>query len=151
MVVARASRRLRTTVDEAFTEVMQACSEQRTGGEWINDEIKAGYRQLHELGWAHSIETWRGAELVGGLYGVSIGGLFAGESMFHRTSDASKVALVRLVDDLSADGVPRLLDVQWVTDHLASLGAVEISRPEYRRQLAAALLQPAPAVWQVGR
>jgi leucyl/phenylalanyl-tRNA--protein transferase len=140
-------RRLSTTVNVAFDAVMDACGERREGGQWINADIKRAYRQLHDMGWAHSIETWQGDVLVGGLYGVSIGGLFAGESMFHRVRDASKVALVRLVDDLHDSGVARLLDVQWVTEHLASLGAVEIPRAEYLRRLAAALREPAPKGW----
>lgn len=144
----RSCRRLRTTVDEAFEAVVDGCADRGDEGRWINAEIRSAYLRLHELGWAHSIETWQGNELVGGLYGVSVGGLFAGESMFYRVSDASKVALVRLVDDLASDGRRRLLDVQWLTGHLTSLGAVEIPRAEYRRRLAAALLQPPPAVWQ---
>ena len=99
----------------------------------------SAYRRLHELGWAHSIETWQGDELVGGLYGVSVGGLFAGESMFYRVSDASKVALVTAGGRAGGRRSARLLDVQWVTGHLASLGAVEVPRAEYRRRLAPAL------------
>lgn len=140
-------RRLRTSVDQAFDDVMAGCAERTGDGHWINPEIRDAYRRLHELGWAHSIETWQGDELVGGLYGVSIGGLFAGESMFYRVADASKVALVRLVNDLASDGRERLLDVQWVTAHLASLGAVAISRDEYRRRLAKALSAPPPKAW----
>ncbi len=140
-------RRLRTTVDQAFDAVVDGCAERGKEGQWINAEIRAAYRRLHELGWAHSIETWQGDDLVGGLYGVSVGGMFAGESMFYRVADASKVALVRLVADLRADGRQRLLDVQWVTPHLASLGAVEIPREEYRRRLAAALPEGPPEVW----
>lgn len=141
-------RRLRTTVDQCFADVVDGCADRGEQGRWINEEIRAAYVRLHELGWAHSIETWRGDELVGGLYGVAIGGLFAGESMFHRVPDASKVALVRLVDVLSDEGVPRLLDVQWVTDHLASLGAVALPREEYRQALRAALAEPLPRVWR---
>jgi leucyl/phenylalanyl-tRNA--protein transferase len=140
-------RRLRTTVDHAFDAVVDGCADRGAEGQWINDEIRAAYRRLHELGWAHSIETWRGDELVGGLYGVSVGGLFAGESMFYRVTDASKVAIVRLVQDLGADGHQRLLDVQWATPHLASLGAVEIDRAEYRQRLALALKKPSPTSW----
>lgn len=140
-------RRLRTTVNHAFDAVVDGCADRGAEGQWINDEIRAAYRRLHELGWAHSIETWRGDELVGGLYGVSVGGLFAGESMFYRVADASKVALVRLVQDLRSDRHQRLLDVQWVTPHLASLGAVEIDRAEYRRRLALALTKPPPTAW----
>lgn len=99
------------------------------------------------MGWAHSIEAWDREGLAGGLYGVAIGGLFAGESMFHHRTDASKVALVALVDRLS-DGVEgRLLDVQWATDHLVTLGAVSISRDGYLRLLAGALLLPLPRIW----
>lgn len=143
----KSCRRLRTTVDQAFDAVVAGCADREDGGRWINADIVAAYRQLHALGWAHSIETWQGDQLVGGLYGVSVGGLFAGESMFHLVADASKVALVRLVNDLSADGRGRLLDVQWVTPHLASLGAVAIARAEYRRRLAAALTEAAPNAW----
>ncbi|MCZ3388843.1 MAG: leucyl/phenylalanyl-tRNA--protein transferase [Actinomycetia bacterium] len=140
-------RRLRTTVNHAFDAVVEGCADRGDQGRWINDQIRGAYRRLHELGWAHSIETWQGDELVGGLYGVSIGGLFAGESMFYRVTDASKVALVRLVKDLGADGRPGLLDVQWVTPHLASLGATEVTRAEYRRRLALALPTPPQAAW----
>jgi leucyl/phenylalanyl-tRNA--protein transferase len=144
----RSSRRLRTTIDADFAAVVEGCATARSEGHWINDEIKRAYLVLHSLGWAHSIETWHGDVLVGGLYGVSIGGLFAGESMYHRVTDASKVALVRLVEELGSDGVARLLDVQWVTPHLASLGAVPIPRAEYLRRLAAAIVQPAPPAWR---
>jgi len=103
-----------------------------------NPDHLDAYVALHELGWAHSVETWSGGQLVGGVYGVAIGGLFAAESKFHRTRDASKVALVALVDVLRA-GRATLLDVQWTTPHLASLGAVDIARDEYLRRLDAAL------------
>jgi leucyl/phenylalanyl-tRNA--protein transferase len=151
MVVSRSLRqscgRLRTTADLAFDAVVEGCADRGAEGQWINGEIRAAYRRLHELGWAHSIETWQGDDLVGGLYGVSVGGLFAGESMFYRVTDASKVALVRLVEDLRADGRHRLLDVQWVTPHLASLGAVEVEREEYRRRLTSALSEAPPTAW----
>jgi leucyl/phenylalanyl-tRNA--protein transferase len=137
-------RRMETTVDRSFAAVVDGCADRERSGRWINAEIREAYLCLHELGWAHSVETWQEDQLVGGLYGVCIGGLFAGESMFHRTPDASKVALVRLVEILSADGRPRLLDVQWVTDHLASLGAEAVPRATYVRLLAAALAEPAP-------
>lgn len=142
----RSCRRFEVRVDTAFDAVIAACAEPRGEGEWITPAISAAYRRLHELGWAHSVECWgAGGELVGGLYGVAIGGLFAGESMFHRAPDASKVALVALVD-LLRDGGASLLDVQWQTPHLASLGAVEVSRAAYRRRLAPAVDRPAPAV-----
>jgi leucyl/phenylalanyl-tRNA--protein transferase len=138
-------RRYATTVDAAFAEVMDACADRP--GQWINDAIKVAYLRLFELGWAHSIETWHDGRLVGGLYGVSIGGLFAGESMFHTERDASKVALARLVELLAQDGEKRLLDVQWVTDHLASLGAVEVPRETYLEMLDAALSLPPSPGW----
>nr|WP_269205102.1 leucyl/phenylalanyl-tRNA--protein transferase [Motilibacter aurantiacus] len=147
----RSLRRYTVTVDTAFADVVAACADPRRDGAWIDDEIRAGYQRLHELGWAHSVEAWEGGELVGGLYGVAIGGLFAGESMFHRAVDASKVALVSLVRMLGEDGVPRLLDVQWSTPHLASLGVVEVSRRRYLRLLRAALELPLPTAFDDGR
>jgi leucyl/phenylalanyl-tRNA--protein transferase len=132
-------------IDTAFDDVVTACADSRRPGRWITPRIAEGYRRLHDLGWAHSVECWREGRLVGGLYGVGIGGLFAGESMFHRETDASKAALVALVAILAEDGdARRLLDVQWRTDHLATLGVVEISRDEYRRRLEAALDAPRP-------
>ncbi|GLY18658.1 leucyl/phenylalanyl-tRNA--protein transferase [Kineosporia sp. NBRC 101677] len=135
-------------VDTAFEEVLAGCADVRRPGRWITPRIAEAYRRLHDLGWAHSVECWRDGRLAGGLYGVGIGGLFAGESMFHRETDASKVALVALVRMLMEDGDERrLLDVQWRTDHLASLGVVEIGRQEYRARLEEALLLPRPAVF----
>lgn len=144
----RSSRRFEVRVDTAFREVIAACAAPRpTGGHWIHPAIVDAYTDLHRLGWAHSVEAWdrdTGA-LAGGLYGVAIGGLFAGESMFHRATDASKVALAGLVDLLAADARPgRLLDVQWVTPHLASLGAVAVPAAAYQRLLAEALELPLP-------
>ena len=111
--------------------------------------MRAAYIELHRLGWVHSVEAWRDSELAGGLYGVSIGGLFAGESMFHRETDASKVALVALVELLrDVPGEPRLLDVQWQTPHLETLGVVEIDRRDYLRRLEAAHRLPLP-VWSI--
>ncbi|MGH8964504.1 MAG: leucyl/phenylalanyl-tRNA--protein transferase, partial [Actinomycetes bacterium] len=139
-------RRMEIRVDTSFTEVIHACADPDRPSGWIDAEIIEAYLRLHELGWAHSIETWQDGELVGGLYGVASGGLFAGESMFHRVRDASKVALVALVDilwDEYAD--TRLLDVQWKTDHLASLGVIEIPRSDYTRLLRPALDVPLPA------
>ena len=130
-------------VDTAFTEVVRRCADPSRDGRWITPEIADAYGRLHELGWAHSVEAWQGDELVGGLYGVSIGGLFAGESMFHSVRDASKVALVGLVERFHADGDPRrLVDVQWATDHLRSLGAQEWSREQYLDRLVEALRAP---------
>jgi leucyl/phenylalanyl-tRNA--protein transferase len=110
--------------------VIDACADPRRPSGWIDGQIRAAYLRLHDLGWVHSVETWREGQLVGGLYGVAVGGLFAGESMFHHETDASKAALVALVDLLD-DGEDRLVDTQWVTPHLASLGVHEIERAEY--------------------
>lgn len=142
----RSARDFEVRVDTAFHDVVSECADPRRDAGWITHDIAYAYADLHDLGWAHSVEAWRDGELVGGLYGVGIGGLFAGESMFHRVTDASKVALLGLVDLLTADGVVgRLLDVQWVTPHLATLGAVEVPRSAYLDLLAAALPLPAPA------
>ncbi|MFZ6003664.1 MAG: leucyl/phenylalanyl-tRNA--protein transferase [Actinomycetota bacterium] len=141
-------RRYEIRVDSAFSEVIDACADSSRPGAWITRPIVRAYTRLHELGWAHSVEAWDEEGLAGGLYGVAIGGLFAGESMFHRRADASKVALVALVD-LLRDGVGgRLLDVQWTTDHLRSLGAVDIARTHYLDLLARALDVPLPAIWE---
>jgi leucyl/phenylalanyl-tRNA--protein transferase len=140
----KACPRFELRLNTAFDEVIDACADRRRPGAWIDRDIKGAYRRLHRLGWVHSVEAWQEGELCGGLYGVSIGGLFAGESMFHRRTDASKVALVHLVD-LLASGGASLLDVQWATDHLKSLGAVEVSRRRYHDLLADALGRPAPA------
>ena len=127
----RSTARYEVTADRRFAEVVAACADPHRPHGWITREVAAAYTVLHGLGWAHSVEVWSpGGELVGGLYGVAVGGLFAGESMFHRATDASKVALVRLVERLRAGGFV-LLDVQWLTPHLASLGAVEIPRRRY--------------------
>lgn len=140
----RSTRRFEVTVDQCFTDVMAACADDRRDHGWITPEFIDAYTRLHRLGWAHSIEVWSAdGDLVGGLYGIEVGGLFAGESMFHLVRDASKVALVALVSRLKqGSGSHRLLDVQWVTDHLASLGAVAISRREYLDRLGRALTQP---------
>lgn len=124
--------------DTAFHEVMLACAESgRPGqdGTWITDEIIEGYCRLHELGYAHSAETWIDGQLTGGLYGVAIGKMFYGESMFHRVTDASKLAFVHWVQHLQAQGFG-LIDCQMKTSHLASLGAREISRAEFSQRLA---------------
>lgn len=132
-------------VDTDFQAVIRACAErQDEDGTWIDDEILDSYCSLHDRGLAHSIETWQDDQLVGGLYGVAIGGAFFGESMFHRATDASKVALVALVERLRARGFV-LLDTQWLTDHLTQFGAIEIPRRRYLRLLEAALtVEPAP-------
>jgi leucyl/phenylalanyl-tRNA--protein transferase len=141
----RSVRAFETRVDTAFEQVLDACADPRRPSGWIDDDIREAYLCLHDLGWAHSVETWRDGRLVGGLYGVASGGLFAGESMFHLETDASKVALVALVDLLDDEhAAQRLLDVQWSTAHLASLGVVEIDREEYLRRLAVAVELPPP-------
>jgi leucyl/phenylalanyl-tRNA---protein transferase len=142
-------RRFEIRVNTAYDEVVRGCADPNRDGGWIRKDVVTAYRRLHDLGWAHSVEAWSvspdGDErLSGGLYGVAIGGLFAGESMFYRERDASKVALVALVDLLRAAGGPRLLDVQWATPHLASLGAVGVPRPAYLEMLAEALPLPPP-------
>ena len=171
----RSVRRFEIRLDAAFDQVVAACAEpgrpgrwitgevaqaygrlHRLGwahsvecwreGRWITPEIAQAYGDLHRLGWAHSVECWRKGRLAGGLYGLAVGGLFAGESMFHRETDASKVALVALVELLARDGDSRrLLDVQWRTEHLASLGVVDVPRVEYLRRLRIALRCDLPA------
>jgi len=140
--LARTIRRgqFEVRVDSAFRPVMEVCAEPVSDREmtWISPEIITAYCELHTLGFAHSVETWLGGELVGGLYGVSLGGLFAGESMFSRATDASKVALVHLVERLRRGGFC-LLDTQFMTDHLRRFGAIEIPRQEYQTRLAQAL------------
>lgn len=132
-------RRYEVRVDTAFEEVITACADPSREGGWITPEMHAAYVRLHEMGWVHSVEAWADdGTLAGGLYGVSIGGFFAGESMFHRRRDASKVALVALVERMREGGAT-LLDVQWTTPHLKSLGAVDVPRDEYLRLLEVAL------------
>jgi leucyl/phenylalanyl-tRNA--protein transferase len=144
----RACGRFEVRVDTAFAEVVSACADPSRDGAWITPAIAAAYGRLHELGWAHSVEVWDGEGLAGGLYGVAVGGLFAGESMFHRRTDASKVALVALVERLREDGDDRrLLDVQWATDHLRTLGAIELARSDYLSRLQCALECPLPPRW----
>ena len=138
----KSMKRMEIRVDTAFREVMEACADPAREGGWISADIMEAYDELNRLGWAHSVEAWQDDVLVGGLYGVEIGGLFAGESMFHRARDASKAALVGLVRRLAAAPGPRVLDVQWRTDHLASLGVIEIPRADYLELLDAALPSP---------
>jgi leucyl/phenylalanyl-tRNA--protein transferase len=147
----RSQRRFEIRVDTAFEDVMRGCADPKRPHGWIDKKFITAYTELHRLGWAHSVETWqvgeqgggdRGRdELVGGLYGVAIGGLFAAESKFHRVTDASKVAVVALVDLMRAGG-GTLLDVQWTTPHLASLGAVDVPRARYLELLADAVAAP---------
>lgn len=139
----RSARRFTVTTDAAFGGVIAGCADPRRPGGWISADMRAAYERLHRLGWAHSIETWdAGGALAGGLYGVEIGGLFAAESKFSVRTDASKVALVALVEQLRAAGGGRLLDVQWTTPHLAALGAHDVARAEYLRRLPQALREP---------
>jgi leucyl/phenylalanyl-tRNA--protein transferase len=143
------ARKMEIRVDTAFAEVIAACAHPRRDSGWIDQDIEKGYRRLHELGWVHSVEAWQDGELVGGLYGVAVGGLFAGESMFHRVRDASKVALVGLVDLLRDEHADRrLLDVQWRTPHLASLGVVEMPRATYLHRLRDTLEVPLPEAFR---
>jgi len=150
-------RRFEIRFDTAFDAVIRACAEPKRPGGWIRRDVRAAYARLHELGWVHSVEAWSVGpsgrpRLAGGLYGVAVGGLFAGESMFHHERDASKAALVALVEMLRAarerdlrrdpDAPRRLLDVQWATDHLVSLGVTEVSRPDYLARLQDALALP---------
>ncbi len=144
------SGRYTTTIDQAFPEVLAACADPKRPDGWIDDRIAFAYTALHQAGYAHSVETWdRQGRLVGGLYGIQIGGLFAGESMFHDAElgrDASKVALLRLVAELQRAHV-ELLDVQWRTPHLASLGVTEIPRSEYLIRLSRALEARTRSIW----
>lgn len=141
----RARRDYEIRVDTAFADVLEGCADPRRPAGWIDNSIRAAYTVLHELGWAHSVEAWRAGRLAGGLYGVAVGGLFAGESMFHRERDASKVALWGLVELLSDEYADRrLVDVQWNTPHLASLGVVDLSREDYLARLEEALAVPLP-------
>ena len=142
-------RRYQIRIDTAFDDVLDGCADRRRPSGWINREIRRVYRRLYKRGDVHTVEAWTpSGELAGGLYGVSIGGLFAGESMFYRPDigrDASKVALVALVNVLRQAGVDgRLLDVQWLTPHLESLGAVALPREAYLRRLEVALQLPTP-------
>ena len=135
----QSARRFEIRIDTCFTDVMRACGDPSREDGWITGEFIAAYTTLHQLGWAHSVEVFdREGRLAGGLYGLRIMGLFAGESMFHARRDASKVALMALVDVMRDSGMS-LLDVQWCTEHLASLGAIEIVRGQYLTLLAHAL------------
>jgi leucyl/phenylalanyl-tRNA---protein transferase len=160
-----ACRRFEIRVDTAYDEVIRACADPRRPGGWIRRDVIKAYARLYELGWVHSVEAWSmdpagNERLAGGLYGVAVGGLFAGESMFHRERDASKAALVALVDMLRAartrdhalyrasdqPAPRRLLDVQWATHHLVSLGATEVTRPDYLVRLREALTLPSASL-----
>lgn len=138
-------RRYEVTVNRDFATVITTCASLPREGGWISPGIIDAYHHLHELGWAHSVETWCDQELVGGLYGVQINGLFAGESMFHTERDASKVALVGLVHALRFVKAS-LLDVQWKTDHLATLGVDELTQSSYLARLADATTNETPTI-----
>lgn len=147
LVVSRSLRRsvrgFEIRVDTAVAEVIDACADPTRPSGWIDREIRDAYLRLHELGWVHSVEAWRDGRLEGGLYGVALGGLFAGESMFHRARDASKVALVGLVDLLNDEHAERrLIDTQWVTPHLSTLGVRAVSRADYLARLPALFTVP---------
>jgi len=133
-------------VDNAFEEVIDACADPTRPHGWINQEMKSAYLALHELGWAHSVEAWQYDELVGGLYGVAVGSFFAGESMFHQVADASKVALVALIDAMKVTG-GALVDIQWTTPHLESLGAIDVDRESYLELLHEAIERPLAEIW----
>ncbi|HET6151432.1 MAG TPA: leucyl/phenylalanyl-tRNA--protein transferase [Marmoricola sp.] len=145
----RSLRRYDVTYDTAFAEVVAGCADPVRDGGWISTDIAAAYQRLFELGWAHSVEVWADGALVGGLYGVALGGLFAGESMFSRAVDASKVALVHLVRLLDDEyGALRLIDTQWQTDHLATLGVQMLDRADYLKMLPVLVEIPLPAVFE---
>lgn len=145
----RSRHRYEVTIDEAFAEVVEACADPSRSGRWITPDIQVAYEHLHRLGWAHSVEAWdAGGRLAGGLYGVCIGGLFAAESMFHHATDAGKVAVWALTELVFVDGdARRLIDVQWQTEHLATLGVREVPRADYLRRVEQARELPSPACW----
>ena len=146
----KSARKFQVTTDVVFPAVMRACADPERDGGWITDEFIATYTELHERGHAHSVEVWQDDDLVGGLYGLQVGGLFAGESMFHRATDASKVALMALCDlQFTSDeaGSERLIDMQWLTPHLQSLGGEEVARAQYRDEVRHLMTVPAPSGW----
>lgn len=150
LVKAMRNRRYRITIDTAFEQVMRACAAPRDGqnGTWITDEMVAAYAELHRLGHAHSYEFWQDGRLAGGLYGVAVGRMFYGESMFHRATDASKITFVTMAQHLQRHGFG-MVDCQMFTPHLESLGAQLISRDEFIARLETSLGQPQPAgMWQ---
>ncbi len=145
----RSMRHFYITVNTAFDAVVEGCADPRRAHGWINEAIRDAYTEMHRLGWAHSVEVWMSGELVGGLYGIGIGAFFAGESMFHTHTDASKAAVAGLVERLSPTS-HALFDVQWATPHLISIGAVEVGRTTYMARLRRAVSSspldwPAPA------
>jgi leucyl/phenylalanyl-tRNA--protein transferase len=150
----KALARFEIRVDSAVADVIDGCADPARTGRWITEDVRQAYLRLHDLGWVHSVEAWslEDGTLAGGLYGVAVGGLFAGESMFHRRTDASKVALAGLVqlllEDAEALGGSRLLDVQWRTEHLASLGVVEVPRATYLERLPVVIDLPVPPAFR---
>lgn len=146
----RSRRHFEVTLDAAFDQVVAGCGDPTRDGAWITAEFASAYAELHRLGWAHSVEVWDAdGDLAGGLYGVSIGGLFAGESMFHRRTDASKVALWAAADLVfDRDGGDRIFDVQWSTPHLAAQGVREIPRADYRAHVRRAVVEPLPSAFR---
>lgn len=138
----RAARGYEIRIDSAFGDVIGDCADPTRPHGWIDDSFVEAYTRLHDLGWAHSVEAWDGDGLAGGLYGIGIGGLFAAESKVYRRTGASKAALLALILHLGAAGGTRLLDVQWATPHLRTLGGIEVKRGAYHRLLDAALLLP---------
>ncbi len=139
----RSARGVVVSVDQAFEDVLQMCADPARSGAWITPDYAAAYRALHALGWAHAVEVWREGHLIGGLLGVEVGGLFCGESMARRATDGSKLALWATVSLLGGAGEPgRIFDVQWVTPHLATLGATAVGRRDYLAALPAALALP---------
>ncbi len=136
----------RITLDQAFADVVRHCGDRGEAGTWVTPEMAAAYCRMHELGYAHSVEVWEGFQLVGGLYGISLGRMFFGESMFSRAGNASKLALDRLVGQLRAWGF-EMIDCQVSNTHLLSLGAVEIPRREFLRDMARLLRRPPPERW----
>lgn len=140
----RARNHFTATVDGDFAAVLEGCGDPKRPHGWINQEIRDAYTELHRLGHAHSVEIWQGDDLAGGLYGVSIGGLFAAESMFHRARDASKVAVWHLARIVASGGARSVIDVQWLTPHLSSLGCTEVGADDYSFLLTTALEQPGP-------
>lgn len=149
--LVRSMRHFEIRINTSFESVMRGCADPRRPHGWIDADILTAYVRLHELGWTHSVETWHDGQLVGGLYGVCIGAFFAGESMFHHETDASKAALVGLVEVMRDQGParpgPGLIDVQWSTPHLASLGITEMDRDVYLRRSTAAMALPSPPLF----
>lgn len=142
--LARVSRRFEVRVDTAFAEVVAACGDPGRPGGWITPEMSDAYDRLHALGWAHSVEVWSEHGLAGGLFGIAVGGFFAAESKFHHETDASKVAVVALARRMALVSADALVDVQWSSPHLATLGVVEVRRSVYLRRLVGALSLDSP-------